>query len=152
MHGLNSETGAPCAAEWTALHTQALTFGDTLDFLRSLHRKAPFLFLNGNTFATVGRELTIALSSDFSPGRRREIMSAVGHYIAGVLDREPMVEIIEALFEPISFQPGDRVKTPRGSLHGQILRVLEDGRVVWQPNDTAAELIAEAESLVREKQ
>src|ERR1041385_5543154 len=88
LHGLNSETGAPCAAEWTALHTQALTFGDTLDFLRSLHRKAPFLFLNGNTFATVGRELTIALSSDFSPGRRREIMSAVGHYIAGVLDRE----------------------------------------------------------------
>ena len=79
LHGINSETGAACAAEWKAVHVQALTFGDTLDLLRSFHRKAPFFFLNGNTFATIGRELTIALSSDFSAGRRCEIMSAVGH-------------------------------------------------------------------------
>jgi hypothetical protein len=128
-----------------------LTFGATLDLLRSFHRKAPFLFLNGNTFATIGRELTIALSSDLSAGRRRELMSAVGHFVAGVLDREPMVQIIESLFESISFQPGDRVKTMRGSLPGQILRLLEDGRVVWRPNDTTAELSAMPESLVREE-
>ena len=128
-----------------------MTFGETLDLLRSFHRKAPFFFLNGNTFANIGRELTIALTGDLSAGRKREFMSAVGHYIAGVLDREPMVQIIESLCESVSFQPGDRVKTMRGSLHGKILRLMEDGRVVWQPDDTAAELIAMPESLVRER-
>ncbi len=150
LHGINSETGAACATEWQALHVQALTFGETLDLLRSFHRKAPFLFLNGNTFASIGRELTIALTGDLSAGRKREFMSAVGHYIAGVLDREPMAQIIASLCESVSFQPGTPVKTMRGSLQGQILRLLEDGRVVWQPYDTAAELIAMPESLVRE--
>lgn len=127
-----------------------MTFGETLDLLRSFHRKAPFLFLNGNTFATIGRELSIVLSGDLPAGRKREFMSAVGHYIAGVLDREPMVQIIEALCESNSFQPGDRVKTMRGSLRGQILRLVEDGRVVWQPDGTTAELTAMPESLARE--
>ena len=68
LHGINSETGAACAAEWEVVHVQTLTFGETLDLLRSFHRKAPFLFLNGNTFATMGRELTIALSGELSAG------------------------------------------------------------------------------------
>lgn len=152
LHGINSETGAACEAEWETVHVQALTFGKTIDLLRSFHRKAPFLFLNGNTFATMGRELTIALSSDLSATRKREFMSAVGHYIAGVLDREPMAQIIESLWTAASFQPGDRVKTMRGSLRGQILRLLEDGRVVWQPHDSTAELVAMPESLVRDSE
>ena len=122
-----------------------------MDLLRSFHRQAPFLFLNGNTFANIGRELTIALTGDLSAGRKREFMSAVGHYIAGVLDREPMVQIIESLCEAVLLQPGDRVKTMRGSLHGRILRLTEDGRVVWQPDDTTAELTAMPDSLVREE-
>lgn len=78
-------------------------------------------------------------------------MSAVAHCIAGVLDREAMVEIVESLCASAAFQPGDRVKTMRGSLHGQILRFMDDGRVVWRPDDTTAELIAMPESLVGEK-
>lgn len=151
QHGTNSETGAACAAEWEVVHFQTLTLGETLDLLRSFHRKAPFLFLNGNTFATIGRELAIALFSDLSAGRKREVMSAVGHYIAGVLDREPMVQIVATLCALVSIEPGDRVQTTRGSLRGQILRLTDDGRVVWQPDDTTAELIAMPESLVREE-
>ena len=150
QHGINSETGAACAAAWTELHRQTLTLIETLDSLRAYHRRAPFLFLNGNTFATIGRELVIALFSDLVPGRKREVMSAVGHYIAGVLDREPMAEIIESLCETASFQPGDHVKTLRGSTHGRIVRLLEDGRVVWQPDGSQSELMALPESLTRE--
>jgi len=29
--------------------------GETFDRLRAFHRKAPFLFFNGNTFAEIGR-------------------------------------------------------------------------------------------------
>jgi hypothetical protein len=74
-------------------------------------------------------------------------MSAVAHYIAGVLPWEAMVEIVESLSETADWKPGDRVKTLRGSLRGVIVRVLEDGRVAWRPDGTESELMALPESL-----
>jgi hypothetical protein len=85
QHGINSEAGAACAAEWETLRHQSLTLAETFDRLRGFHRQAPFLFFNGNTFATLGRELSFALFSDLVPGRRREIGSAVAHYIARLI-------------------------------------------------------------------
>ena len=41
-------------------------------------------FFNGNTFAAVARKIVAALFAELSTGRRREVMSAVAHYIAGV--------------------------------------------------------------------
>jgi hypothetical protein len=82
--------------------------------------------------------------------RRRQVMSAVAHYIAGVLHRESMVEIVEGLCEASEFKPGDRVKTLRGSTRGVIVRLLEDGRVVWRPDGSASELTALPEGLLRE--
>lgn len=76
-------------------------------------------------------------------------MSAVAHYIAGVLDRERMVEIVEGLCEAAELKPGDRVKTLRGSTRGVLVRVLDDGRVVWRPDGSASELTALPESLLR---
>jgi hypothetical protein len=61
-----------------------------------------------------------------------------------------MVEIVESLCEVAAFQAGDRVKTLRGTTHGIILRLLEDGRVVWQPDGSHSELMALPESLTRE--
>ena len=148
QHGINSETGTACAADWEILREQTLTLGETFDHLRAYHRRAPFLFFNGNTFATIGRELSFALFSDLVPGRKREVGSAVAHYIAGVLDVEAMAQIIETLSEAADWKPGDRVKTLRGSLHGVILRILEDGRVVWHPDGTDSELTGLPESLI----
>jgi hypothetical protein len=149
QHGVNSETGSACAQEWETLRSQILTLAETLDCLRGFHRKAPFLFFNGNTFATIGRELSFALFSDLVPGRKREVGSAVAHYIAGVLDREAMAEIVEGLCESAEFKPGDRVKTLRGSTRGVIVRVLPDGRVAWRADGSQADLVALPESLLR---
>lgn len=77
-------------------------------------------------------------------------MSAVAHYIAGVLDREAMVEIVETLSQSADLKPGDRVKTLRGSLHGVIVQVHADGCVVWRPDGTDSELTALPESLIPE--
>jgi hypothetical protein len=148
QHGINSETGSACAQEWEALRSQVLTLAETLDRLHGFHRKSPFLFFNGNTFATIGRELSFALFSDLAPGRKREVGSAVAHYIAGVLDRNAMVEIVEGLCESARFKPGDRVKTLRGSTRGVILRVLTDGRVTWRPDGSQSELVALPEGLL----
>jgi hypothetical protein len=149
QHGVSSETGKTCAQEWQEFRSKVLTLAETLDALRGYHRKAPFLFFNGNTFASIGRELTLALFSDLAPARRREVSSAVGHYIAGVLDRDAMVEIVRSLCESAELKPGDRVKTLRGSLRGTIVSVLPDGRVGWEADGNRSQLIAFPESLVR---
>jgi hypothetical protein len=62
-----------------------------------------------------------------------------------------MVEIVESLWEAASFQAGDLMKTLRGTTHGRIIRLLEDGRVAWQPDGSDSELLALPESLAREK-
>lgn len=128
-----------------------MTLAATFDRLRGFQRKAPFRFFNGNTFASIGRELSLALFSDLVPGRKREVGSAAAHYIAGVLDREAMVGIVESLCETADWQPGDRVKTLRGSLRGVIVRMLEGGRVVWRPDGTESELMALPESLCSDR-
>lgn len=119
QHGINSETGKACADDWEKQKSIVLSLQETFDFLKSFHRRAPFLFFNGNTFATIGRETSFALFSDLPAVRRREVASAVAHYIAGVLDRESMVQIVETLSEISEMKPGDRVKTLRGSTHGK---------------------------------
>jgi hypothetical protein len=150
QHGFNRETQGACASQWAEKQKQILTLAETVEFLRQCHRCAPFLFFNGNTFADVARQITAAVFADLSTGRRREVMSAVAHYIAGVLPWEATVGIVESLVESSDWKVGDRVKTLRGSLHGVIVRVLQDGRVVWKPTGAADDLTALPESLCRD--
>ena len=110
QHGDNSEAGATCAADWTARHGQEVTLAEAFDTLREFHKRAPFLFFNGNTFAAIGRELSYALFSDLATVRKREVGSATAHYIAGVLDRDSMIQIVEQLCAAADLLvPGSRV-------------------------------------------
>jgi hypothetical protein len=122
-----------------------------LDYLRTCHRRAPFLFFNGNTFGDIARTFSDFLFAELPHGRRRDATSAVAHYVAGVLDRDSMSQVLEALCEAADFQPGDRVKSLRGSIRGTILRLLPDGRLVWQPDGSGAELVGLPETLLRER-
>jgi hypothetical protein len=79
--------------------------------------------------------------------RLRQATSAAAHYIAGVLDRDAMVAIIEGLCRSAELQAGMRVQTLKGTLRGVVVRVLEDGRVSWKPDGASGELIALPESL-----
>lgn len=150
QHGKNTESFAAVEKDWQERRQLESTLSETLDYLRACHRRAPFLFFNGNTFADIARTLSDYLFAELPHGRRREATSAVAHYVAGVLDREAMGEILESLCETADFKPGDRVRTLRGSARGIILRVQADGRVVWRPNGSRSELIALPESLLRE--
>ncbi len=117
--------------------------------LRSYHRRAPFLFFNGNTFAAIARQLAEALFHELPVVRRREVISAFAHYVAGVLDQSSMVSIVGSLCESASFRPGDRVQTLRGSTSGVVVRILDDGRVEWRPEGSTSGLIGLPESLRR---
>ena len=102
---------------------------------------------NGNTFAEIGRALATALFSDLSFHRRKEASSAVAHFVTGVLDENLMIEAVRSLSETTDWKPGDRVKTMRGSLHGVVVKLLADGRVVWKPDGTGYELTALPDTL-----
>jgi hypothetical protein len=149
QHGVNSEAGKACEADWEKEKGLVHSLQETLDFLKSFHRRAPFLFFNGNTFATIGRETSFALFRDLPAVRRREVASAIAHYIAGVLDREAMISIVESLCQSAELKAGDLVKTLRGSTHGKVLRLMKDGRVVWRPKGSTSELMTLPESLLR---
>jgi len=150
QQGVNSETHAAVAEEWEKRRASELTLLETFQFLQSCHRRAPFLFFNGNTFAEIGRALATALFQSLPFHRRKEAASAVAHFITGVLDRESLVNIVESLCAAAELKPGDRVKTLRGSTSGVILKILGDGRIVWRPDGTKSELTALPESLLRE--
>ena len=112
------------------------------------HRSAPFLFFNGNTFADFGRRIAAAFLAEVPASRLRQITSAVAHYVAGVLDRGAMVEIVETLCRSAELRAGQRVKTLAGSVHGVITRVLEDGRVAVRPDGAGSEMISLLENLL----
>jgi hypothetical protein len=147
--GHNSETHAQTRARWEAARSQVLSLGEVLDFLRHCHRSAPFLFFNGNTFGEIARRVLDAIFIEFPLGRRREAGSLAAHFVAGVLDRELMEQGLNSLAKLADFRPGDRIKTLRGSTHGVIVRLQPDGKVVWRPDQSSAELIALPESLLR---
>jgi hypothetical protein len=149
QRGVNTETHATVADEWEKSRASRLSLLETFQFLKSCHRRAPFLFFNGNTFAEIGRALATALFSDLPFHRRKEVSSAAAHFITGVLDENLMIDAIESLSEAADWKPGDRVKTLRGSTRGVILRLLDDGRLVWRPDGNPSELIALPESLAR---
>ncbi len=150
QRGVNSETHAAVAEEWEKQRTAELTLLETFQFLKSCHRRAPFLFFNGNTFAEIGRALANTLFSDLPFHRRKEASSAIAHFITGVLDQESMDASIKALSQSADFKTGDRVKTLRGSARGVVVKMLADGRVVWRPDGTQSELTGLPESLIRE--
>jgi preprotein translocase subunit YajC len=82
--------------------------------------------------------------------RLRQITSAIAHFIAGVLDRESMVRIVEELCRISDLQVGQRVKTLGGSIRGVIVRVLDDGRVAVRPDGAVGEMISLPENLLPE--
>jgi hypothetical protein len=149
QHGANSESFAEVGWEWDRRRGLETTLGKILDSLRLCHRPAPLLFFNGNTFADIARTFSDYLFAELPPARRREATSAVAHYVAGVLDRAAMAEILDGLCASADFQPGDRVRTFRGSRRGVIVGIQADGRVVWR-TDSGAELLSLPEALLRE--
>jgi hypothetical protein len=82
--------------------------------------------------------------------RLRQITSAIAHFIAGVLDRESMVRIVEELCRISDLQVGQRVKTLGGSMRGVIVRVLDDGRVAVRVDGSSSEMISLPENLLPE--
>ncbi len=60
-----------------------------------------------------------------------------------------MVSIVDSLCESAALGPGDRVQTLRRSTSGTVVRVLNDGRIVWKADGSTLEFTGLRESLNR---
>lgn len=150
QHGKNSETHERCETEWKESHAAERTLIETLDWLRSFHRKAPFLFFNGNSYAEIARTLTDALFAEFPRARRREAASLAGitSRACSIVSRSPTV--LWRLRNWRTSMPAIG-RTLQGSLRETVKRILPDGCIAWKPDRSNSELLALPESLLRVK-
>jgi hypothetical protein len=75
-----------------------LTFLQAADLCRECHRLAPFLFLNGNTFASCARIALQPAMNQLPPVQRTAARAALGHYIAGTIRRDELAAILPSSF------------------------------------------------------
>ncbi len=73
----------------------------------------------------------------------------MAHYVAGVLDRDATVALVEALSRTPTFEVGDRVRTIKGSLRGKVIAVLDGGRTRWRA-DSGVVFVGTVDSLLRD--
>ena len=73
QHGVNSESGSAAGATWEAGRGVERSLAEALDELRAYHRRALFLFFNGNTFADIARGLAALISRELPAVRLKEL-------------------------------------------------------------------------------
>ena len=149
QHGPNPESHAEVALAWTATHAGEQALAATLDFLWTCQHREPFLFESAETFAELGRQVVHDLFRELAAPRRKALVIGVADYVAGGLERAVMVEIVEGLWTMAELRPGTRVKTLRGAAEGVVLHRFPDGRVLWRPKGSEADLMAQPGSLLR---
>jgi hypothetical protein len=96
--GRTSEGYAPARELWERTHATPLTFLQAADLCRECHRLAPFLFLNGNTFASCAR-IALRPAMNALPAVQQTVTrAALGHYIAGTIRRDELVATLPPAF------------------------------------------------------
>jgi hypothetical protein len=149
QHGLNPRSHPRVAAEWEVCRACPLSLMEVLEHLLRCHRREPFFFFNESTFSHVSRNLGGRVFASLPVLRRRETVTAIVRYVAGLMERSAMVEIVETMWRPICPEPGDRVRTIRGSLVGTVLGIGLDGRIHWQPDCASVRVMTLPELLLR---
>jgi hypothetical protein len=92
--GHTSDGYEPARRLWEEKSRQPLTFLMAADLCRECHRLSPFLFLNGNTFASSARVALTPLLETLDFKKQTFSRAALGHYIAGTIDRSELIAIV----------------------------------------------------------
>jgi hypothetical protein len=82
--------------------------------------------------------------------RRKQIASLAAHFVAGLpdVDEKVLKSGLEELAQIDQFQVGDRVATLKKTLTGKIVRLNDDGTVVWKCDQTGSVMTATPQSLI----
>jgi hypothetical protein len=88
---------APARALWEKAFPKSMLLQDALDICHDAFALGPFVFNNGNTFASIGRALVEEQLKAAPPVEAQILRTTIGHYIADKCGRREMVEVLEQL-------------------------------------------------------
>jgi len=79
---------------WGKAAGRRMSLLEVLDVCRQCYDLAPFTFNNGNTFATVGKNLISEWLNSLPAVEAQIVGNTVGHYIAGVINKKELVKVL----------------------------------------------------------
>jgi len=86
LHKPTSDGHAETKDLWDLRHPQVMRLDEAVDLCRQCHRKAPFCFYNGNTFASI---IALVIKKLELPADKAFVIrSLAGHIVAGVATDE----------------------------------------------------------------
>jgi len=83
---------------WEKSCSESMSLQQVLDICRRCYELAPFTFNNGNTFATIGKNLVDEWVKTLPAVEGQIIRNTIGHYIAGMVSKKELVKVL-AYFE-----------------------------------------------------
>jgi hypothetical protein len=92
--GRTSDGYEPARRLWDEKSPLPLTFMQAADLCRQCHRLSPFLFLNGNTFASCARVALAPAMERLDQKKQTFSRAALAHYIAGTINRGELIAIV----------------------------------------------------------
>lgn len=103
----------------------------------------------GKNCPVLRRDLSYALFADVAAKRKKQLASLMAHFIAGVpeVDKAALRNGLTELTQLEDFQVGDKVTTLQKSLSGEIIRINQDGGIVWKCDQTGLVITGAPQSL-----
>jgi hypothetical protein len=80
---------------WEKSAPQAMSLPEVMMLCKRCHDLGPFGFNNGNTFAAIGKTLVEDLVRTLPPVEAQIVRTTVGHYIAGLIGKQELVQVLE---------------------------------------------------------
>jgi hypothetical protein len=81
-HELKGDKGAAVREMWEKSTSQRMSLFDALDLCRKCCDLAPFVFNNGNTFATLGKTICEEWINRLPSVEGQIVRTSIGHYVA----------------------------------------------------------------------
>ena len=93
-HQPNPKTHEATRRLWEESLAQDLPLVAALHICRKAQELAPFIFNNGNTFAAIGQGMVEDIAKCFPRVEAAILRNTVGHYVAGVIAKAELVEVL----------------------------------------------------------
>lgn len=98
LEPLTDAAGLAAARQlWEKSVPKSMLLRDALKVCHDAFELAPFIFNNGNTFASVGRALVEEQLKSAPPVEAQVLRTTIGHYIAGHCGRRELHQVLEQL-------------------------------------------------------
>jgi hypothetical protein len=82
---------------WDSQTEKSLSLTQALDVCRKCYEMAPFIFNNGNVFATVAKQLVEKWTKTLPSVEGQMLQLTVGHYVTGKVGRKELTKILDFL-------------------------------------------------------